>query len=239
MKKLVEIRYTVLGNFDKLDATPELIQILNSITSEFGLMPNTLSMQVVTNNGVKTRYRPQFMNIEKKYDLVVLPERIDITFKMKSYKETLELLDTSLIATKLFSRLGEHINEPCHRFAVFARGLVEGNSDSKIINNEKYFSDNQFVEWAIRNVIREKCSIKDRSENINFVIENRYDEHGINISIDNQLHSVKGTLYSIDANTLPYEKMKPFSISEYSDFYSSISESVVNKLDTLAGVYNG
>lgn len=233
MNKIYEIRYSVLGQYEEMDSTPDLINSLNDFMKKYNVMPNNITVQTFNNGAINTRYRPQLINTDKNYNVDFLLDRIDILFRLDDIKSTLRINDSVTIATQIFSDLSEKFNLNTNRMAILIKGIFEGRSDCKIINKESYFSEEKFIEWAIRNVHRKPIEFNNKNENINIVVESSVRENGSNINIKSVNHNIKGINYIIDINTVHKTKGKYFSISEYGDFYSSIKKELDNTIKVI------
>ncbi len=77
------IKYSIFGNYDFLEANQDNVSKLYKILGQDGFLPNMIQMIQIEQptNKVTKKSRPQFIFEEKKCSMIFLPDRIDIEIK--------------------------------------------------------------------------------------------------------------------------------------------------------------
>lgn len=228
---LLEIKFSALGSFDQYEMSPDFVSKLALLYTKYNMIPNTITLQEVTNSGIKLKYRPQLIHISSGTYVNILPDRIDVF--IQSNKGAIDIDDFSKYSNRIFDDLSDLIEDKPLRFATVVKGFIENVTQSEIINQTNFYNDDRFVEWMLRSVVRKDIEINGRNEKINIVITQETQENGI---IINGSGPFNGTVYLIDINTVQPSVNGAFNIKDFHKFNIAINDELKLALNRIEGV---
>lgn len=226
-KFITEVKYSLLGNYNDLKSSPNVVSKLNDLFRDNDLIPNNLIVNDLTKAGLEKIYRPQFINIKENYNIDFLPDRIDFVFKKSLENFEIDSFDKKVI--KLISILESYGNLKSSRFAFTVAGAFEGSNDFDI-NQDTYLNNEKIFEYQLRTAHRKNIKINEKDYSVNINIS-RFVNHDTIIKVNSS--NFKGTRFSFDINTYPLEKGKNFNLNEYSEFIRGIQIYLTQSFDAL------
>lgn len=148
------IKYSIFGKYDFMEATPDNVSKLYSIFGKDKFLPNMLQMIQIEQpqNTVTTVMRPQFVNEDMKCTITFLPERIDVEMK-EGYSINLEKV------IGYYEELIKTFELKINRIALNASAAISVPTSEvsemirkEILNQKSYPYQENIIEWGSKNV---------------------------------------------------------------------------------------
>jgi hypothetical protein len=217
--KIYELKYTILGSYEKFDTSPESLGILLKIFgSEYKLI--TIPGQTFFPDGRTLQdFRPSFLDAKNLVKVDFLPNRIDICFNTTDIDVSLDQKEKVEISKDIFRKLTNAFpNIRVDRFAFLFSAYSERKNSTPIIDQNKFLSTNELVEWTVRTVYKKIFDFASENTRFNVVGDYIKYESPVEITLMNNKKTKKNALlFRGDINTFP-EKVVDYSISEYDQF---------------------
>lgn len=163
----------------------------------YGLLPNTFQVMDIATG--KTIFLPQLNSADKKWQINITDQRIDVHYKpVNDFVTNKDECDSFIDqANKIFNIFFDEFHIKSNRIAFNSRVTINEKIDYKnyIVDNSSILCEKP-IQWNIRVVHIKQCE----SEEIN-VINEVITGDGIGIPIGNSVKMLSGTMYTFDINT--------------------------------------
>lgn len=234
MEKILELNVLSMGDYLALQATPELIRDLSTIFIEYDMMPNTITAQEITPEGLKTSYRPQFIKLDNTEQILFLPDRIEMRFFQ--HDNSIDVNAAIIKASEIFEKISSIITEKGNRMAIHVRGVFENIINKNMFLNPDYYQKD-FSEWSTRTVSIDNITINENEEKVNIVINQEFNANGFQSVLNSSPKIFHGVMYLLDFNTAPSSGRNLFVLSQMRDFLREI-ETYITEARTMLGAVN-
>lgn len=224
------IKYSILGKYDFLEATPENVSKLYKLFGKEQFLPNMVQMiQIQQPKNIVTQVsRPQFINSQLQCTITILPDRIDI-----EAKENLPLDTIVDYITRIISEFELKIQRLALNVNAVWRDLQACEMDRlkrTLIAEGAYPYVDSLIEWSSRNVSRQKWSdTVDEMINVGQNIQSR------GSLLDGTLITNQ-VMVGTDINTLGENMQERFDGASCKDFYENACGWNQTLLDNLKGI---
>lgn len=235
--ELFEVKYSLIGNFSELKATPDNYKVFAFLTTKYGFIPNQITVNSFLNTGVVPVQRIQFTKQEKNIRIDFLEERIDIVFNRLNIATNIEIDSTIGLAMDILVDIDNEAGVKGSRLAFYVSSVIQHHLKPNLINHQDYFPDKTFTEWDVRSVHRERIKLNNKSEEVNVVLEQRKLSTDFTYSVKGQQHKVRGTHCTYDINTVAKKKMDYFSCLHLSEFLLIIKVIYLEAESRISRVY--
>lgn len=163
---VMTVKYSIFGNYDFVDNTPENVSKLYESFGKEGFMPNMVTLLKIEQpqNKVDQLYRPQLVNKSMPCTITILPERVDI--------ETSEGIELEKILD-YFTRIIDSFNLKINRIALNKTSIIanltkdeQEKLNEKLTPPENCCGEQELIEYVSHRVVRKNNDYLDEKINI-------------------------------------------------------------------------
>lgn len=246
MSYIANYQMSIFGEFKHITPEPALMNELLGINKELKLLPSTIAVVSLDPrepnlnfNSIKPMPRIQIIEEEQKWNLAVLPDRIDINYALTDENKAEPLDMISACALLMLNNTVDILNIPFGRMSINMSELlpIASIEETKAYYNKRvtalpFQAERDIFEWQILANSKDILSLKDgTSESIN-VITNQT----LTKNIEDETQRRVGV--SFDINTSPDNMSARFGKEHLNEFYN-YAIAIINTLATqIEGAWN-
>lgn len=223
MMEAVNYQLSAFGNFSAPPTPTNIVALMQEFNKATGVdfLPNIINSQQVElpANRITTISNLGFVTNDQQYNVVVLNERIDVTYTRVQDEVAIDSFFE--IAEKVLSVILKFFNGKANRLATNIEYIVPCDlSSSKRLCQKFIYSfhssgDKQIIEWAYRTNLLSTIAIKGREENLNTITS-------ISTAVNQKMGPV--IVCHIDINTMPLLTESRFSADDLESFVDGTLE---------------
>lgn len=236
MENIQEIKFSMIGNYENLIATPENFDSLGEFIKKYKLLPNQLTIHTIDKNSIKLVQRIKLESHVKKFRIEILPDRIDFIYNKKTEFDTFNYDDIVKELINLASDLDGVFNVNVNRIAILIGGVFKNEKHCKLFENNECLNIENAVEWDVRFATREKFVTGNQLEDFNISILLRKSEFPFSVEEFDKVNTYTGVQFLLDINTL-VNLNKLYSMKNITDFLRNTAKATMKSYNKIREMY--
>lgn len=237
---------------DTIEASNENIAKLLTVFMDRGFLPNVYNEQTPISGGAGVMQAPvgsysvwELKSNDGKFVIKFGQGRIDIISMMLSPSSGIGDIDSFIKnADECFKMIFTKYPRTFNRLALASNALLKVVPEEKLkeiylslVSPIGFYSDNNPVEWNIRQVAKNNININDREEVINVICS--LSRSLVTINENGHISNSNRIIIDFDINTIPENVEKRFSMEQYRSFALSALACQNRILDEYKSVIDG
>lgn len=238
METLLNYQMSCFGSYSHIRPNPDVISKLMEDFSYLNFIPSTINAATIdVNSGsLKTDSRIQIVSTDKKWNIAIMPNRIDVNYKGDS--NNFSISELTSYAQKLMELAIKILRVKSGRLAINCTGILpKANNEilnkfySKLVNPLEFYQNKEIYEWNIAMTGLDNILLNETLEPTNIITN-------ISLGHSDNVDDPIRVIVVLDINTLQDNMSERFDYECLSQFCIYANENLQLLNSNIEGLWS-